>query len=241
MPRLPAPFARLIEARGMPCTVTGIEDLSPWFRRVHLAGEGLRGHPWAPCQVTTFRVTPTEFRRYTPDAFDAETGRMSLLFYRHSTGARNVLPPGEAWLDGLTVGDRVNPIGLEATRSFRARAVPGTVLMCGDATTVGLWDSMIRWLGDGARVCGVVEVPAHDVPLVQGLLPDVEVVAQTERHGESLLTWLDGSPRQEVAHAYLAGHGQTIQQARTLLRARYGLHRSDISTQPYWATGKAGL
>ncbi|MEV0218250.1 siderophore-interacting protein [Streptomyces sp. NPDC050704] len=241
MPRLPAPFARMVDARGTQCTVTGVEDLSPSFRRVHLAGEGLRGRAWEPCQVTTFLVSATEFRRYTPDSFDAEAGRMSILFYRHDAGAAGSFSPGETWLDGLTAGDPVSAMGLEATRSFRARAEPGTVFVCGDGTTVGLWYSMIRWLGHRARVRGVVEVPPWDVPLVRDLLPGVEVLPQTEQPGETVLSWLEGAPPGEVTYAYLSGHGQTIQLARNLVRDRYGLHRSAIYTQPYWATGKVGL
>ncbi|MFE9677154.1 siderophore-interacting protein [Streptomyces sp. NPDC006259] len=241
MPRLPAPLARMIETRGMPCTVSEIEDLSPSFRRVHLVGEDLRGRAWAPCQVTTFLVSPTEFRRYTPDSFDAEGGRMSLLFYRHGTAIGNPSSPGEAWLGGLRTGDQISVMGLESTRGFRARAEPGTVFVCGDGTTVGLWYSMIRWLGDRARVCGVVEVPSQDVPMVRDMLPGVEILAQTEQPGEAVLSWLDDAPPGEITHAFLSGHGQTIQLARTLVRNRYGLQRSDISTQPYWATGKVGL
>ncbi|MEU1936263.1 siderophore-interacting protein [Streptomyces coeruleorubidus] len=241
MPSLPAPLARMIEVRGMPCTVTGTEDLSPSFRRVHLAGERLKGREWAPCQVTTFLVSPTAFRRYTPDAVDTVTGRMSILFHRHSTVSPGPTSPGDAWLGSLTAGDLVSAMGLEATRGFRARAEPGTTLVCGDATTVGLWYSMIHWLGDRARVCGVVEVPAQDVPVVRGLLPGVQVVAQSQQPGEAVLSWLGDAPPQEVTQAYLAGHGQTVQRARNVVRTRYDLHRSVIHTQPYWATGKAGL
>ncbi|MGX5207216.1 siderophore-interacting protein [Streptomyces violaceus] len=191
--------------------------------------------------MTTFLVSPTEFRRYTPDAFDATAGAMSILFHRHSLCVEGPPSPGDAWLGDLTIGTRVSAMGLESTRSFRAREVPGPVLVCGDGTTVGLWSSLIRWLGDRARVCGVVEVPAHDVPLVQALLPGVEVVAQTEQPGEAVLSWLDDAPPENVTHAYLSGHGQTIQPARNVVRSRYDLHRSIIYTQPYWATGKVGL
>ncbi|MFI9169624.1 siderophore-interacting protein [Streptomyces lincolnensis] len=241
MPSLPAPFARMIEVRGMPCTVTGTEDLSPSFRRVHFAGEGLKGREWAPCQVTTFLVSPTAFRRYTPDAVDTVTGDMSILFHRHSAVVTGPPSPGDAWLDSLAVGDRVSAMGLEATRGFRARAEPGTTLVCGDGTTVGLWSSMIQRPGGRARVRGVVEVPAQDVPVVRDLLPGVQVVAQSPQPGEALLSWLDAAPPEKVTHAYLAGHGQTIQRARNVIRTRYDLHRSVIYTQPYWATGKVGL
>jgi NADPH-dependent ferric siderophore reductase len=241
MPRLPALVAGMVESHGRPCEVTKIEDLSPRFRRVHLTGEGWRGHEWEPCQAAIFRVSPTEWRRYTPDAFDTEQGRMSLLFYRHSVDVEGPPSPGDAWLDGLAVGDRVTPMGLEALRGFRVRAVPGTVLICGDGTTVGLWDSLIRRLEGQARVRGVVEVPSPDVRMVRKLLPGIDVVAQNEHPGEVLLSRLVNAPTEPVGHAYLAGHGQTIQRARTIVRSQYGLPRSGISTQPYWATGRTGL
>ncbi|MFE0687217.1 SIP domain-containing protein [Streptomyces xiamenensis] len=41
--------------------------------------------------------------------------------------------------------------------------------------------------------------------------------------------------------AYLAGHGQSVQVQRDLLRTVRGLDRRTIRTQPYWATGRAGL
>lgn len=55
------------------------------------------------------------------------------------------------------------------------------------------------------------------------------------------MPWLDAAPSEKVTHAYLAGHGQTVQRARNVVRTRYDLHRSAIYTQSYWATGKVGL
>ncbi|MGW0981360.1 SIP domain-containing protein [Streptomyces xiamenensis] len=43
------------------------------------------------------------------------------------------------------------------------------------------------------------------------------------------------------AAAYLAGHGQSVQAQRDLLRTVRGLDRRTIRTQPYWATGSMGL
>ncbi|WP_432051868.1 hypothetical protein [Streptomyces xiamenensis] len=40
---------------------------------------------------------------------------------------------------------------------------------------------------------------------------------------------------------YLAGHGRSVQVRRDLLRTVHGLDRRTIRTQPYWATGRAGL
>ncbi|GAA5049433.1 NADPH-dependent ferric siderophore reductase [Thermocatellispora tengchongensis] len=248
MPRFPALVARAFESRGVPCTVEKIEDLSPSFRRLHLRGEGLRGHVWTPCQVTSFRVTPTEFRHYTPDAFDAEQGTMSILFYRHHTGAEAGLPPGEAWLSRLETGDRVIPSLPACARGFRPAADAGGYLVFGDGTTVGLWHSLIQWTG--VPVTGAVEVPEGEREPAGELLPGLEVLPERERPGEALLAWVEaggaeaaglGGERAGAYRAYLSGHGQTIQRLRTLLRERHGLSRAAVSTQPYWATGKAGL
>ncbi|MCU4746506.1 MULTISPECIES: hypothetical protein [unclassified Streptomyces] len=40
---------------------------------------------------------------------------------------------------------------------------------------------------------------------------------------------------------FLAGHGRSVQVRRDLLRTVHGPVRRTIRTQPYWATGRAGL
>ncbi|CAM5696036.1 hypothetical protein SVIOM74S_03199 [Streptomyces violarus] len=82
--------------------------------------------------MTTFLVSPTAFRRYTPDAVDTVTGRMSILFHRHSAVVPGPTSPGDAWLDSLTAGDPVSAMGLEAMRvSVRVpnRAPPSCAAM----------------------------------------------------------------------------------------------------------------
>jgi NADPH-dependent ferric siderophore reductase len=246
MPALPAFLAAATERRGHRVVVERVERLSKWFVRLHLAGDGLRGHRWEPCQVTSFRVTPTEFRHYTPDGFDSDVGTMSILFYRHGADPDGTLPPGEAWLEQITEGSSVIAIPPAATRAFRAhRAGTGSMsyLVFGDSTTVGLWDSLIRWLPPAANVTGAVEVLPSDVALVKELLPGIDVLT-SEVPGEALVGWLDqadlaGARRPD--HVYLSGHGQTIQRLRHTLRTRDGVPRRAIHTQPYWATGKRGL
>jgi NADPH-dependent ferric siderophore reductase len=237
--RTPEFLARRIdERRGLPCTVTKIEDLSPRFRRVHVTGDGLRGHAWEPCQVTSFRVTPNQYRHYTVDGFDADAGSMSMLFYRHEPGNED---PAERWLRKLAVDDRVVVFTPATSRRFRAVWSAGEHLLIGDGTTVGLWDSLIRWLPGGARVHGAVELPAQDLELGRELLPGLDVLPQTDSPGAALLAWTDGRAGLGSEHVYLAGHGQTIQRLRSMLRGQHGIDRQAIRTHVYWATGKTGL
>lgn len=261
MPSYPAFLARRFEARGVRCAVDKIDDLSPRFRRVHLRGDGLRGHAWQPCQVTSFRVSPTQFRHYTPDSYDADTGRMSILFYRHCAGAgagvdtgggtgvggdggggAGHLTPTERWLAALACDDPVVAIQPGAARTFQAVGDRhGSYLLLGDATTVGLWNSLLAWLPPGAAVAGAVELPAADAELGRELLPGIDVLAGTAEPGAVLTRWLAERRLPRVDHTYLSGHAQTIQRLRTDLRDRHGVPRTAIRTQPYWATGKAGL
>lgn len=141
MPRLPAPLARMIETRGRPCAVIDIEDLSPSFRRVHLIGEDLQGHEWAPCQVTTFLVSPTEFRRYTPDAFDAMAGRMSILFYRHSVA---VAGPLRRAMRGWTISGSATWSAPWGWRRLGASGHVPSQELCSCAATAPRWDCGTR-------------------------------------------------------------------------------------------------
>ncbi len=178
--------------RGHACTVRAIDDLSPRFRRVALAGDGLRGHDWEPCQVTSFWISATEVRHYTPDGFDAVDGTMSILFHRRNPDSTTP-SPGQAWLENLTVGDEVIAFLTGTGRCFEAHPDARSYLLFGDATTVGLWSALIGWLPPDARVSGAVEVPADDVELVAALLHGIDVLAETYQPGIALLGWLDGT------------------------------------------------
>lgn len=261
MGRYPAFLAQRMDQRGVPCVVDAIEDESARFRRVHLSGPGLREHEWQPCQVTKVRVSTTHFRHYTPDSYDPAAGRMSVLFYRHGVAAGNGSTsvngpsvngpsangheptPAAVWLDALAPGDPVRPVLPDASRAFAAVGrVGANYLLCGDGTTVGLWHSFIRWLPAGARVAGAVELPAADQALGRELLPQLDVLPETGQPGAALLGWLQARSEAEsqADHVYLSGHSQTIQRLRALLRER-AVPRAAIRTQPYWATGRAGL
>ncbi|GAA1073500.1 siderophore-interacting protein [Nocardiopsis composta] len=244
MPSMPSLLASAMERWSLPCAVTGIEDPSPGFRRVHFDCGALRGHAWDPCQAIAFRVAPTMFRHYTPEVLDTVSGTMSVLFQLHSAGPpAERHSPGERWLDGLKEGDTVPVTRPAATRAFRMRPVERFTGV-GDASTAGLWRAFQVRAASPEAVTGLVEVPAADTAFVSALLPGFTVLPAGAEPGAALLAVLDRGAWERAhrgGHVYLSGHGQTIQQVRRLVLDRFGVPRTAVSTQPYWATGKTGL
>ncbi|MCK1794845.1 SIP domain-containing protein [Streptomyces sp. XM4193] len=241
MARVPRFFANLSERRGFSATVTGVEHPSPGLLRLTFEGPELRTRPFAPCDVTAFRISANDFRHYTPERVDAEAGRATILFHRHpSAGA-----PGLVFVEGLEVGSEVVLCGMASARNFRWTS-PDSVLAMGDSTTLGLMVGLTdRARAEGRALRVAVEVEARDLAYVRALLPDAVVVEETAEPGEALDKWLVRSApemRESVPSAvYLAGHGGSVQRQRAVLRESAGLDRRTIHTQPYWATGKVGL
>ncbi|MEU6182193.1 hypothetical protein [Streptomyces coeruleorubidus] len=90
---------------------------------------------------------------------------MSILFRRHSTVVPGPTSPGDAWLDGLAVGDPLSAMGLEATRGFRARAEPGTTPVGGaDADALDCLREAVSLLRAGGLL---LELPVAAVLLTE--------------------------------------------------------------------------
>lgn len=241
MARVPRFLASLSERRGFSARVTEVERPSPTLLRLTFEGAELKERPFAPCDVTAFRISATDFRHYTPERVDAETGRATILFHRHAEQPA----PGLVFVEALDVGSEVILCGMASARNFRWTS-PGSTLAMGDPTTLGLMVGLTdRARAEGLDLLAVVEVEPADLDYVRTLLPDAVVLIATEQPGEALDTWLAETPKEleELAPeiVYLAGHGGSIQRQRTVLREKFGLDRRVIHTQPYWATGKVGL
>lgn len=241
MARFPKFLAEMSERRGFATTVTGVERPSPGLLRLTFEGAELRTRPFAPCDVTAFRINDKEFRHYTPEAVDHEAGRATILFHVHDAP----IAPGMRFVEELEVGGEATWCGMASARAFRWTSPTGFLAM-GDVTTLGL----MVGLAERARVEGresliVVEVKEAELPYVRTLLPNAVVLSATDEPGQALRLWL-GEATREVAElapraAYLAGHGGSIQEQRALLRGVHRVDRRLVHTQPYWSTGKVGL
>ncbi len=213
-------------------------DLSDGLFELVLAGEDFGDLSLIPGESTAFRTSRTEFRHYTPARLDAQTGELSIVVQRHGTG------PGEALVLGWSDGDDLLLCRFGSKKNFRWEDDDSPILVIGDGTVVSLAMSFgDRALAESRPFRAVLEVAEADVAAVQKLVPGAEVIAAAGAPGEATDAWLqaNASGIDPATTVYLAGHGQSIQRQRNLLKDLTDLDRKAIKTQPYWADGKTGL
>ena len=83
-------------------------------------------------------------------------------------------------------------------------------------------------------------MPAADRAATTEITPQLTVLAERSQPGASLVEWAGGFTATGAHRAYLAGHAQTLQQLRSILRTR-GITRDRIVTKAFWANGRTGL
>ncbi|MBL9105276.1 MAG: siderophore-interacting protein [Myxococcales bacterium] len=228
MPQLPGFLTPLTRIFGAPAQVVTIEELGPWLRRAHFAGEALRGKGWRPGQEVEFHVGDGAMRHYTPADWDAARGRFSVVFHLHGHG------PGSRWAAGLGVGDAVRVMGPGGRFGMVAAR---RHLVVGDETALG-FGLALRAAQPAASHC-VFEVD-EDAGAARRLLPGADVVRRAGDRGEALAEALRGAARPGDV-AYLVGHAGTMTRLRRLwideLRQPAGAAR----VKAYWADGRRGL
>nr|WP_274381561.1 SIP domain-containing protein [Gordonia desulfuricans] len=127
-------------------------------------------------------------------------------------------------------------------RNFVFDDGPAPIVVIGDATVIGLAMAFRDRIGASGRgFRAILEVPAADVAATAELVPGADVQAVGDTPGAAILTHLAAASFTDGSVFYLAGHGQSIQQQRTVLREVHSVPRKAIRTQPFWATGKVGL
>ncbi len=231
MPTLPASLAGRAERWfGLPVTVIATESLSPNLRRVTFSGEAMRGRSWRPGDEVQFRVADRHLRHYTPSHFDEEEGIFEIIAFIRPGG------PGSVWAAGLRPGSRVSVIGPNSGVRYRSDHQP---VLVGDASAIGLFRALTQ-ASSGQPPVGAIEVPAADRAATAEIMPHLTILTERAEPGSQLLAWAQGFIGTGDHRAYLAGHAQTLQRLRTVLRTR-GIARDRIVTRAFWATGRAGL
>lgn len=227
MPTMPAPLAAHAERWfGRSVKVTTVDDLSANLRRITFAGDAMIGRSWRPGHEIEFRVSARDLRHYTPTRFEPTTGTFDVIFCTLAGG------PGSVWVNRLRPGSHVAAIGPNPGLRFR----PGQrCVVLGDASTIGLFASF------GANATrGAIEVPAPDQAAAALLAPELGILPASGSPGSALRSWTAAATIDDQESAYLAGHAETLQRLRALLRDR-GVPRSRIVTKAYWASGRTGL
>ncbi len=244
MGRTPSLLANYVEAHGHRTQVASNELVSSGLRRLVLRSPDFVGATIEPCDVTAVRVSRTAFRHYTPAVID---GDELTIVVQHHVPAAGESTPGQDLIAGWVPGEEVVWCRWSSARAFTWKAAgERPVVLFGDATVISLAMAMAeRAAVEDRQLLAVLEVPPADVEAARVLVPEAVVVPAEPEPGVALDRWIGANAEAlravPGAYAYLAGHGQSVQRQRAALRELVGLDRRSVRTQPFWATGKAGL
>ncbi|WP_346433522.1 siderophore-interacting protein [Nonomuraea composti] len=243
------PLAGAFAKYVMRARVTETGLVTPTMRHIRLATETPIAFPYRPGQHIRVQINdplsvqgilrPSEtLRTYT--IWDLDPDRRALELRAHLYGGDGI---GLRWAQEAAPGDAVTfwwPQG-----DFFVRDEAPFHLFAGDETASAAFGPMLRALGAGARVHGVLESesPEHDP-----LMPGPHELRRVHRRGApaaSSKTLLAAVAELELpgntGAAYLAGEARTCQMIRDYLVRERNWPRKAIHVKPFWAPGKRGL
>lgn len=224
--------------------VEELEQLTPRFRRIRLAGPKLLNLSWAPGSHVRVRTAPMlstlvklkardSLRTYSVWDCDPARGWIDLVVFDHGTPGG----VGPGWVAGLREGDYV--AFLRDSRAISLRPSAAWHLFVGEETAAVAFASLLRAVPAESTVIGVQQAgSAEDFltlprPLTRVVRDDdpqqlVNTVAALE--------FPDGP-----GAACLAGEARAIQRVRAHLVRERGWNRRDVVTRPFWTPGRRGM
>lgn len=226
----------MFSSRIRKAVVSDVTYLSPQLKKITFTAD-LNNVIFKTGQAIFIRVDATNFRNYTPSAWNSEAGTCEVIFHLHGNG------PGSNYISTLKVSDELNiglPRGFDLyKKEYRYH------FFFGDETTLGFFKSLKRVIEENRQnYLGVLEV--HHSPGTgldrECLLDLVPVSASKAGHAIQFLNTLP-EPVWELWKTgmfYLLGNARSIQNFRKALKAK-GISSRNILTQPYWMEGKTGL
>ncbi|MFI7611670.1 siderophore-interacting protein [Nonomuraea terrae] len=242
---LTSAFAKYV----MTAYVKEAELVTPTMRRIRLAADAPIAFPYRPGQHIRVQLNdplsmygilrPAEtLRTYT--IWDLDPDRRGLELRAHLYDGGGI---GLRWAREVSPGDAVTfwwPQG-----DFHTREDAPFHLFAGEETASAAFGPMIRALGAGARVIGVLESesPEHDMPL-----PGPHDLIRVHRGGApaaSSATLVAAVSALDLpgntGAAYLAGEALTCRVIRDHLVRDRNWPRTAIKIKPFWTPGKRGL
>ncbi|MGP4103253.1 siderophore-interacting protein [Nonomuraea sp. KM90] len=243
------PLASAFAKYVMEGRVTDAEFVTPTMRRIRLAtgapiafpyrpGQHIRVQLNDPLSVSGILRPADTLRTYT--IWDLDPDRRALELRAHLYDGDGI---GLRWAREVAPGDAVTfwwPQG-----DFFTRDDAPFHLFAGDETASAAFGPMIRALGPGARVHGVLESESaeHDPPM-----PGPHEMRRVHRRGApaaSSKTLVEAVAGLELpgntGAAYVAGEARTCQMIRDHLVRERNWPRKSIKVKPFWAPGKRGL
>ncbi len=234
--RRPGWLARkLIRQLMRPVQISLVEQLPGAFVMVELGGSSLAGLTWQPGQRLGLILNQELLSRtYTPMTWNARTGSVRLLLFRHGQGLAS------DWAGRVKAGDTCAIAGPVHSIDIPDASVPTAFF--GDETSIATAVSIAQAGGRPARMRCLFEAgdarAAREVLRELGLGQAIVIERRPgDRHLEELRDEIEGRPGTQHA-LILTGKAASIR------RLRRGLHRNRtgrIINRVYWAPGKSGL
>jgi len=213
-------------------TVTQVTDLPAQLRQITI---DTAPGPWRPGQKVQVHISGRVLRTFTPFRWSERS--VSLLV--HTVGST----PATRWAHGLSSGSSVRMLGPRP--SLELSRLPGSPIMVGDETSVGLaaaWSAH----GDVPAIMNIFECDAPDE--LAAALDNLEIGTPHQlikRDGDDAhLDALVPSVLEVVGHnpdapLVLTGRSQTISAVRRRLKAADLRPPSFVKT--YWDPNRTGL
>lgn len=229
-------------------TVTRVWEPAPGWRAIRVACQKVASLDYKAGQHVRIELRdpfslygllrPIEtMRTYTIWEWDISASEFEL---------RAHLYPGDGiglkWVRTVAAGDGVRFWGPQGDLAIRSASGH---LFVGDETASVAFGPMMRSIGAGEKIIGVIEVenecarlPMPDNASIHWIYRDGTSPIASSRLADAVTSIV---PQNELTAAYLAGEARSCQMVRERLIAHFGWDRSAIQTKPFWAAGKRGL
>ena len=222
-------------------TVTGVEFITPGFKRVHMVSETL---------FEDVTVSPTAWlrfwfpdpdgkdfehqRAYTIVEADEQTGELSVDFLLHEPAGA-----ASAWAAAARPGD-VLPVGTLGSSKFDVpEELPAGYLLIGDAASIPAISGIIGALPSDVAIELYLEEHGEDERLIP--IPDHPMLRthRIRRTGpESLAAAIEDRDWSDW-YAWAATEAASLKQLRQRLRDDFGFPKSEIYALAYWIEGRS--
>lgn len=215
-----------------PVKITEVEYLYPQLKRVRLEGD-LYHTKFTPGNVIEFRVTPTDYRHYTPSFYNKENGVCEVLFYIHDKGV------GSEWASKLKTGMEITLLGPGGKLAYQKDYIHQVVF--GDETSFGLMQCMQQ---ESKRLqqefYALMESNDENINWIKVLPSDVKIesvqncLANPAEFAIKFLEEKEWKFWQSLSQTcfYLTGRAKAIQAVRKWLLTQ-GIAMKQIKTEPY--------
>ncbi|MEV6079693.1 siderophore-interacting protein [Streptomyces sp. NPDC052069] len=230
---------KLMRGRDFTFTVTGAEQVTDTFRRVHLTDGGLLAatggaHPTMRVRVWFEQGGKPHQRGYTLVDPDPEAGTFSLEFALHDGPASN-------WARGAKAGDTVDAT-LQGTGFTLPEPRPGRLFVIGDAASLPAVNSLLDAVPETPATVWFETVHASDERLPFRVDPDHHTLHLVPRRDagahlvaevKAALPKLLGADSSD-AYVWIACDTSTTRTLAAYVRKELRLPRDRVQALGYW-------